>query len=118
MAPTPRVARGLQLADQLRAAGVNATHVARELAGRLPGVLVPPPARVAFDVSDSTTCTWRLLLVASTADEDTAWPQLDELLTAVEAVLPVEYAEPTRAAVSGADPLPAYACTFTDTVES
>lgn len=116
--PTPRRDRAVELADQLQTTGVAATADVRQLAGRLPAVLVPPP-RLAFDVGAGATATWRLLVVAGTADEWTAWAQLDALLAAVEQLLPVELAEPVQFAPGqGSDPLPAYALTYTETVES
>lgn len=111
------MARAVELAAQLDGSGVPATHDAAKLTGRLPAVLVGPP-RLAFDVPGGATVTWRLLAVAATTDELTAWTQLDALVGAVEQLLPVESADPTAYARNGADPLPAYALTFTDTVES
>lgn len=98
---------------------MRATARPAELLGRLPAVLVTPP-RVAFDQwNGATTCTWRLLVVSDTTDEATAWAQLDDLLTRVAARLPVESAEPSLYAAGGdARPTPAYALTYTDTVES
>jgi hypothetical protein len=113
----PRVTRGGQLAAELTAAGVPATHDVQRLAAMLPAVLVGPP-RLAFDVGDGATATWRLLAVASTPDALRAWEQLDALLGPVSELLPIETAEPVSFAPDpSSDPLPAYALTFTEYVD-
>lgn len=118
--PSPRVARGAQIAAELRAAGVNATHDPQQLAGQLPAVLVQAPRLDYVGAAMAgPTASWRLLLVASTPNALDAWTQLDELLEAVEAAIPVELAEPTAYPPDPASPpLPAFALTYTETVES
>lgn len=114
--PTPRVARAVELAAQLDGAGIPATADPTQLAGKLPGVLVTPPA-VVFDLQDGATCTWRLVVVAATPNAYNAWKQLDELLELLAELLPVEGATPASYATDpAADPLPAYALTFTEGV--
>lgn len=116
--PSPRVARAGQLAAQLTGAGVPATHDPRDLTGRLPGVLVLPP-RLAFTGYSGPVATWRLLIVASTANELDAWTQIDTLAEQVADLLPVETGEPASyASTAVTEPLPAYALTFEETVES
>lgn len=111
---SPRVARAGQLAAQLTGAGVPATHDPRLLHGRLPAVLVQPP-RLAFTGYGGPEATWRLLIVANTAHELDAWTQIDDLAEAVADLLPVETGEPASYSTGpGADPLPAYVLTFTD----
>lgn len=114
MDPSPRVARAAQLAAQLRGAGIPSTHDAAAVAGLAPCVLIGPP-RLAFDVGDSATASWRPLAIAATTVQLDAWEQLDALVDAVAALLPVEAAEPSSWAPNpGADPVPAYALTLTD----
>lgn len=115
---TPRVDAAQLLVADLVAGDVSATLDPAQLLGMAPAVLVGPP-RVTFDVGVGCTASWRLLLVASSGDELSAWLQLDELLAAVEDQLPVESAEPSRFSPgNGEPPLPAYAVTYTDTIPS
>lgn len=115
---TPRVTRAGQLAALLSGAGVAATHDVRELAGRLPAVLVGPPL-LRFDIGAGATATWTLTAVADGADPHRSWQQLDALVHDVEALLPIETATPSSFAGSTTTaPQPAYALTYTETVES
>lgn len=110
---TATVARAEQLAAQLLGAGIPTTLDPAAVTGMAPVVLIAPP-RLAFDHAEPTA-TWRLLCVASTADQRQAWDQLDDLLLAVTAELPCETADHALfAAAPGDDPLPAYALTLTD----
>lgn len=115
---TPRVTRAVELAVQLGGAGITATHNPGEVLANAPCVLVAPP-RLLFDTFEGATATWRLLAIASTpADQLQAWQQLDALVDQLAQLLNVETAEPTAWALTpGADSLPAYAVTFTETVE-
>lgn len=110
----PTITRAVQLAAQLRGAGIAATHDATAIGALAPAVLVGPP-RLAFDTASGSTAVWRLLAVAGSADPLTAWDQVDQLVHQVAELLPVETAEPTAFAASASDdPLPAYALTLTD----
>lgn len=115
--PTPRVTRARALAVQLAGAGIAATHDPSEVAGKAPCVLVGPP-RLAFDVGDASTATWRLLVIAGTTTQLPAWEQIDALLAQLADELAVETADPVAWAEGpGTDPRPAYAVTYTETVE-
>ena len=97
-----------QLAEQLVAAGVTATHDPAKAATHRPCVLVPPPA---VDYSARTN-TWRLVALAGKSHGDlAALRQLDQLVQDVVAAMPgyVETAEPgSYVLTGGADPVPAY----------
>lgn len=98
----------------LLAAGVPATRDVREASANRPCVLVPPPL---VDYLAAST-TWRLIALArDVLGSATSWEELDDLLERVNAVLPVERAEPVGYALPGltgdTTPLPAYAITMT-----
>lgn len=117
MSTTPRIARARELAVQLTGAGITATHDAREVVANAPCVLVGPP-RLAFETLSGAVATWRLLAVAGTTDQHTAWTQLDELVDKLAVELACETAEPASWAPSPGDPTrPAYVVTYTETVE-
>src|SRR4051794_9928187 len=109
------LARGKQLVDQLRAVNISAVVDVGNALANLPCVLVVPP-RLAFDIGDGATATWRLMAIAKDGTgSTTAWQQLDDLVDAVSELLPIELAEPTSYVLGqGIDPLPAYALTFTE----
>lgn len=115
-----RLDRGAELAELLRtAAGVAATHRAAELAGQLPAVLVGPPVIVWTDGAfGGPAVTWTLLAVAATTDPDTAWAQLDELVSGVAGLLDTQRADPTAwPSPTGGDALPAYVISYTEILE-
>lgn len=115
--PTPRVSRARELAVGLTSAGISATHDAREVAAAGPIVLVGPP-RLAYETAAGAVASWRLLVIAGTTEQHTAWTQIDALLAALELALPLETADPVSwAPAPGADARPAYAATYTETVE-
>lgn len=112
------LARGQQLAAQLRGDGISAvTDVGKALAN-LPCILVVPP-RLEFDVGDGATATWKLMAIAADGTgSSTAWQQLDDLVAAATELLPIELAEPTSYQLGqGIDPLPAYALTYIETID-
>ena len=101
--------RADELAGSLVGAGLKATTDTASI--RRPGVLVPPPS---VDYT-TRTVTFRLaLLSAQDAGTTKAWDELDDLLEAVEAVLPLDSAEPGSYALpTGGGSPPAYLATFT-----
>lgn len=108
----------LEFADEvvavLIAAEVPATRDVRDASANRPCVLVPPPI---VDYRAGST-TWRLIALArDVLGSATSWEELDDLLERVNAVLPVERAEPVGYALPGltgdTTPLPAYAITMT-----
>lgn len=103
--------RAGELAGSLAGAGLTATTDIRRAVNKRPAVLVPPPA---VDYT-ARLVTWRLVLLAdSDVGDDKAWRDLDDLLTAVEAVLPVEQAEPGSYQLpAGSGACPAYIATTT-----
>lgn len=107
-------ARADQLVAQLKAADVAATVDPRAVPNLAPCVLVPPPAR---DLSGRTV-TWTLAAVSAQANGSlAAWDDLDDLVAnavlaldgLVEAARPANYTH-----TPGADPLPAYLLTITE----
>lgn len=115
--PTPRITRARQLAVQLTDAGIPATHDVREVAASGPVVLIGPPP-LSFETHAGAVAAWRLLVIAGTPDQHTAWEQLDELLDLLAAELTCETAVPASwAPAPGEPPRPAYAVTYTETVE-
>ncbi len=99
---------------ELTAVGVPATLDVREASANRPCVLVPPPL---VDYRAAST-TWRVIALARDVLVSAAsWDELDDLLERVNAVLPVERAEPIGYALPGltgdTTPLPAYAITMT-----
>lgn len=118
--PIPRVLRGQALAAELLAAGCRATTDVNAVTALAPCVLVSPP-RLNFAEGGyaGPLATWRLLVVAGTADETRAWSQLDDLLEQLADLLPLDTADPASFVLPGAsDTRPAYAATYTETVES
>lgn len=115
---TPRITRARQLAAQLTGPGITATHDVREVGGNSSGVVLIGPPRLSFETTDGAVATWRLLVIAGTSDQHTAWEQLDGLLDLLAEQLPCETAEPVSWAPSPGEPTrPAYAVTYTETVE-
>ena len=118
------LARARQLVDALRGVEVEpgrplaAVCDVTDATGNLPCVLVPPP-RLAFDLGDGATATWRLVaLAADGTGSAIAWQQLDELVDAVAGLLPIELAEPTSYQLpNGADAVPAYVLTFSEAID-
>lgn len=92
--------------EQLLAAGVPATDDPGAAETRRPIVLVGPPS---LDLT-ARAVTHRLVALAGhPAGTLAALEQLDELVDLVAAELPIETAEPTSYALTGAaDPVPAY----------
>lgn len=107
-------ARADQLVAALKDGGVAATVDPRAVPNLAPCVLVPPPSR---DLT-ARTVTWTLAAISAQANGSlAAWDDLDAL--AADAVLAldglVESARPaTYAHTPGADPLPAYLLTITE----
>jgi hypothetical protein len=100
------VAAAKALADQLKAAGVRATHDPAVAAANRPCVLVPPPA---IDYRARTN-TWRLVALAGKSHGDlAALDQLDDLVQLVVDLVDVETADPgSYVLTGGTDPVPAY----------
>jgi len=102
--------RGSQLVEVLAAAGVPAT--VDPAAAVPPVVLVPPPARV-YDLAVGFTATWTLVAIVSPPGGIGAWHDLDALVDAAAAALPVERAEPTAYQLApDGPPHPAYLLTI------
>jgi hypothetical protein len=98
--------RALELAEKLKAAGINATADPRSATP--PCVLVPPPERV-YELSCGYTARWQLhALVPGTGNAD-AHKALDALADAVANELDIERMT-LESYVLSADnpPLPAY----------
>jgi hypothetical protein len=112
-----RRARGEEIAAQLRAAGVKASTDVGAVTASLPAVLIPPPALAPS--MDGFVVTWRLVALASiTQGSSAAWDQLDDLVDQVDAAgINIDRADPFSYQLpTGAEPVPAYALTFTETV--
>lgn len=108
--------RGRQLAAECSAAGLPATADPAEAMGLAPCLLVGPPIQEARHYGGRVV-TWRLLLLAGTAEQAQAWDQLDDMLDQLTVVLPWERAEPTAYVMpNGTDATPAYSVTYTETV--
>lgn len=86
-------ADALAICEKLQAAGIRATTDPGAL--NPPSVLIPPPRRV-YDVACGYTQIWTVhaIVPAITGGDRVAWAQLDELLDALDAVLPIETAQP------------------------
>lgn len=107
--------RGQALVAQLRAAGVKATTDPAAVAHLAPVVLVTPPSR---QLAGGPTRTWTLAACSSNAaGSEQSWAELDALTDAavaaldglVEAIRPATYAH-----TPGADPVPAFLLTITE----
>lgn len=108
--------RGRQIAAELWAAGVPATADPANALGLLPCVLVTPPSMESRHYGGRVV-TWRLLLLADSADPAQAWEELDGLLDAFSEHAPWERAEPaTYVLPNGQDSTAAYAVTYTETI--
>lgn len=100
---------------ELTLAGIKAVLDVRDVLGNAPCVLIPPPTWDDWTADGSPAYTWRLIAVSGhPLGNLDAWVELDDLTTAVAAVLSIERAEPIAYALpTGGAPLPAYALTYT-----
>lgn len=102
-----------ELLSTLTTNGVNAVLDPRDVTAGTPVVLIGPPR---WDVATyaGVSFTWRLLAIAGTELPNLdAWAELDELVTAVVELLPVELAEPAQYQPPSGPGRPAYALTVT-----
>jgi hypothetical protein len=113
------MAWGVEAAEAIKAeledAGIVATLDVTEVLGSAPCVLIPPPRWDDWQADGSPMFTWRLIAVSSQdVGNLDAWRELDDFVTAVSLVLPVELAEPIAYAfpATGSGSRPAYALTF------
>ncbi len=106
-------------ADQLVAAGVNASTDIRKIASKLPGVLIVPVPSLAFTILDASSveATFKAWAITGGVGDLTAAEKLEELVLKTAEVLDVETAEPGAYQVPGnSDPLPAVELTLTTDV--
>lgn len=100
------------LAQQLVDAGVRATHDPTKAQTTRPCVLIAPPS---YDYTQRLA-TWRVVCLASTdAPNLRAFEDLAALVDQVEAVLPVEQADPVQYPLASGSTVPAYVLRVTTT---
>jgi hypothetical protein len=103
------------IADKLTAAGVDVTHDPR--GATPPCVLIAPPA-LTFDLGCGATASWSVWALAPGPANLDAWVALDEMLSTVAGVLPVERCDfRMYSPAADASPLPAYQIQFTEGIE-
>jgi hypothetical protein len=106
--------RAAQLVEVLAAAGIPAT--VDPAAAVPPVVLVPPPRRV-YDLAVGFTAEWSLVALTSPPGGVGAWRDLDDLVDAAAAALPVERAEPSAYQLApDGPPHPAYLLTIREAI--
>ena len=106
-------ARGMVLAERLRAAGIDATCDPRSATP--PCVLIHPPA-LDYRLGGMCTplATWELFALSPATGNADAWKALDELVDQVADLLPVEQLAWVAYQRSADSPVvPAYRITFT-----
>lgn len=102
--------RATELAQAIGGQGVRAVTEPRSAVP--PCVLVTPPARI-YDLACGFTARWKIYALAPAPATADTWAALDQLLAAIESVLPIERAEPTSYTIqAGTEPVPAYVCTI------
>jgi hypothetical protein len=108
--------RAQQICQKLEARGVRATVDVYAL--NIPGVLVNMPTDRTNDLNCGVTLTWSLSCVGPGPGGDrTGWTQLETLMEAVEATLPIErshaqpFVRPGRGEVTN---YPSYEATFSE----
>lgn len=108
----PGFDRGAAIAGILTDAGIRATVDPR--AATPPCVLVTPPGKT-YDIGCGFTAQWSLIALVPGVGNADAFKALDELETAVAAVLPVARSSLTQYALSPDNPpLPAYRIEFSE----
>lgn len=106
--------RALHWCELLNDAGITATADPR--AATPPCVLIPPPER-EYDLSCGYTARWQVVVMVPGIGNADAHKQLDELVDACAAVLPIERATLIAYVLSPDAPaIPAYRCEFTEGV--
>lgn len=114
MSVTPGFDRGLELVDQLVAAGITATVDPR--AATPPCVLATPPNKT-YDLSCGFTGGWSFWALAPGTGTADAWKALDALETAVAEVFPVTRSTFASYSLSPDNPsYPAYRIEFEEGV--
>ena len=105
------------LAERIRTAGVR--NVSTQASGlALPGVLVVPIPERTYDIAHGYSATWSILCIVPEPGDERAAQQLDELVAAVDTVVPLEHAAPEGYVLPNTNtPAPAYRCRFTTEVE-
>lgn len=111
--------RAQEICEKLEAAGVRATTDPAAL--NLPAVLVSLPSDRTNDGMCSVTLTWQLesIVPAPNGWDRTAWQQLDDLVTAVEATFPIERSRSMpfqRPGLGWLTSFPCYQSTFTEAI--
>jgi hypothetical protein len=97
--------------EKLASEGVRATLDPRNV--NPPCVLLTAPA-VVLDVSCGGTATFTAYALTRGPANADAWLSLDELVTKVAAVVPLESFEPGSYAVDDTSPLPCFTLTWTE----
>lgn len=106
---------GQAIADKLIAAEIDATCDPRSATP--PCVLVTPP-QMTFDHLCGGTGLWSLFALSPTTANIDAWKVLDDLLSKVDSVFPIERADFVAYSLSpGNPPIPAFRIQITESFE-
>jgi hypothetical protein len=109
--------RANQIVDYLNAKGIRATTDPSAI--NLPAVLVNLPSDRRNDLNCGVSVTWQLDLIVPAPNgwDRTAWRQMDELILAVEAALPIQSSRSQpfqRPGLAWLTSFPSYVCSFTE----